>query len=98
MGWLCTSSWRFGQPHCRVGGFGDVADLLAGYAEAGGAPIAPERVDFWSMLGSLKWGVMTTGMYASFAADPGAGPERGVIGRRLSETEADIVAIIERNA
>ena len=27
-----------------------------------------------------------------------AGPERAVIGRRLSETEADIVAIIERNA
>lgn len=98
MGWLCTNSWRFGQPHRRVGGFGDVADLLAGYAAAGGATIAPERVDFWSMLGSLKWGVMTTGMYASFAADPDAGPERGVIGRRLSETEADIVAIIERNA
>lgn len=98
LGWLCTASWRFGQPKKRVGGFGDVADLLAGYAEAGGRPISPERVDFWSMMGSLKWGVMTTGMYASFAADPGAGPERAVIGRRLSETEADIVAIIERNS
>jgi aminoglycoside phosphotransferase (APT) family kinase protein len=97
LGWLCTASWRFGQPRKRAGGFGEVADLLAGYAEAGGEPIDPARVDFWSMMGSLKWGVMTTGMYGSFASDPGAGPERGVIGRRLSETEADIVAIIERN-
>lgn len=97
LGWLCTASWRFGQPAKRVGGFGNVDDLLAGYAEAGGTPIDAARVDFWSMMGSLKWGVMTTGMYASFAADPGAGPERAVIGRRLSETEADIVAIIERN-
>lgn len=98
LGWLCTNSWRFGRPDRYVGGFGALDDLLAGYAEAGGTPITPERVDFWSMLGSLKWGVMTMGMYASFAADPSAGPERAVIGRRLSETEADIVAIIERNA
>lgn len=98
LGWLCTNSWKFGRPDRYVGGFGDLDDLLAGYAEAGGEPISAARVDFWSMLGSLKWGVMTMGMYASFAADPSAGPERAVIGRRLSETEADIVAIIERNA
>lgn len=97
LGWICTNSWRFGQPQRRVGGFGDLDDLLAGYVEAGGEPIAPERVDFWQMIGSLKWGVMTTMMYARFASDPTAGPERGVIGRRLSETEADIVAIIERS-
>jgi len=98
IGWICTNSWRFGRPEHRVGGFGDLDDLLAGYEAAGGAPIAPERVDFWQMLGSLKWGVMTTMMHARWAADPTAGPERGVIGRRLSETEADIVAIIERSA
>lgn len=98
LGWLCTASWRFGRPHRRVGGFGEVADLLAGYADAGGAPISPERLDFWTMVGSLKWGVMTTMMYAAWAADPAAGPERAVIGRRLSETEADIVAILERAA
>ncbi len=98
LGWICTNSWRFGQPAKRVGGFGDLDDLVAGYMEAGGEPIDRDRIDFWQMLGSLKWGVMTTMMHASFAADPSAGPERGVIGRRLSETEADIVAIIERNA
>ena len=98
IGWICTNSWRFGRPEHRVGGFGDLDDLLAGYEAAGGAPIAPERVDFWQMLGSLKWGVMPTMMHARWAADPTAGPERGVIGRRLSETEADIVAIIERSA
>lgn len=98
LGWICTNSWRFGRPHLRVGGFGEITDLLAGYAEAGGDPITPERVDFWTMIGSLKWGVMTTMMYARWASDPSVGPERAVIGRRLSETEADIVAIMERNA
>ncbi|MGJ3626520.1 phosphotransferase [Sphingomonas sp. MMS24-JH45] len=73
LGWICTNSWRFGCPERRVGGFGDLADLLAGYEAAGGTPIAPARVDFWQMLGSLKWGVMTTMMYARFAADPAPG-------------------------
>lgn len=98
LAWICTNSWRFGRPGRRVGGFGDLADLLGGYEDAGGTPIAPERIDVWQMLGSLKWGVMTTMMYARWASDPSAGPERAVIGRRLSETEADIVAIIERSA
>ena len=96
LGWICTNSWRFGRPSLRVGGFGEIADLLAGYADAGGTPISPARVDFWTMVGSLKWGVMTTMMYARWASDPSVGPERAVIGRRLSETEADIVAIMER--
>ena len=66
MGWLCTASWRFGGAR-PVGGFGDYADLLAGYETAGGTPIPLERVLYWQMLGSLKWGVMCEGMYASFA-------------------------------
>lgn len=98
LGWICTNSWRFGRPGKRVGGFGDLADLLAGYHGAGGTPIAPARVDFWAVVGSLKWGVMTTMMYARWASDPSAGPERAVIGRRLSECEADIVAVLERAA
>ena len=96
LGWICTNSWRFGQTARRVGGFGDLADLLAGYEEAGGTPISPARIDAWQLLGSLKWGVMTTIMHARWANDPAAGPERAVIGRRLSECEADVVALMER--
>ncbi|PCG15499.1 MULTISPECIES: phosphotransferase family protein [Sphingomonas] len=96
IGWICCNSWRFAQAHARVGGFGDLDDLLAGYVAAGGDPIEPARIDFWQMIASLKWGVMTMQMHRSFADDPAAGPERGVIGRRLSEAEADIVALLQR--
>lgn len=96
IGWICCNSWRFAQAHARVGGFGDLDDLLAGYVAAGGDPIEPARIDFWQMMASLKWGVMTMQMHRSFADDPAAGPERGVIGRRLSEAEADIVALLQR--
>ncbi len=97
MGWLCTASWRFGGGK-PVGGFGDYADLLAGYEAAGGTPIPLERVLYWQMLGSLKWGVMCEGMYASFAngADPSV--ERAMIGRRTSECEIDLMALLEQAA
>lgn len=97
MGWLCTASWRFGGGK-PVGGFGDYADLLAGYEAAGGTPIPLERVLYWQMLGSLKWGVMCEGMYASFANGSDPSVERAMIGRRTSECEIDLMALLEQAA
>lgn len=95
MGWICTNSWRFGRPDRPVGGFGDYADLLAGYASAGGRPIALGRVRFWQILGSLRWGVMCLTMYLSWADGVETSVERPMIGRRISETEADLVVLLE---
>ncbi|HEY8004397.1 MAG TPA: phosphotransferase family protein [Phenylobacterium sp.] len=96
MGWICTNSWRFGRPDRPVGGFGDYADLLAGYAAAGGRPIELSRVRFWQMLGSLRWGVMCLTMYLSWATGTEKSVERPMIGRRVSETEADLVVLLEQ--
>ena len=95
MGWICTNSWRFGRPDRPVGGFGDYADLLAGYAAAGGRPIELSRVRFWQMLGSLRWGIMCLTMYLSWRDGVEKSVERPMIGRRVSETEADLVVLLE---
>ena len=96
MGWICTNSWRFGRPDRPVGGFGEYADLLAGYHEAGGRTIALSRVRFWQMLGSLRWGVMCLTMYLSWSSGVSPSVERPMIGRRVSETEADLVVLLEQ--
>ncbi len=96
MGWICTNSWRFGRPDRPVGGFGDYADLLAGYAAAGGRPIDLSRVRFWQMLGSLRWGIMCLTMYLSWRDGLEKSVERPMIGRRVSETEADLVVLLEQ--
>jgi aminoglycoside phosphotransferase (APT) family kinase protein len=95
MGWICTNSWRFGRPDRPVGGFGDYADLLAGYAAAGGRPVDLARVRFWQMLGSLRWGVMCLTLYLSWREGLEKSVERPMIGRRVSETEADLVVLLE---
>jgi aminoglycoside phosphotransferase (APT) family kinase protein len=95
MGWICANSWRFGRPDRPVGGFGEYEDLLAGYEGAGGDPIPLARVRFWQALGSLRWGVMCLMMYSSWATGVAPSVERPMIGRRVSETEIDLVNILE---
>jgi aminoglycoside phosphotransferase (APT) family kinase protein len=98
LGWICVNSWRFGEWRKPVGGFGGYRDLLDGHAAAGGAPVSLERLLFWQALGSLKWGVMCLMMYASFASGADRSIERAMIGRRASETEIDLVLLMEQSA
>lgn len=93
LGWLCVNSWRFGGDR-PVGGFGEYADLLAGYAAAGGVPIPLERLLYWQTLGSLKWGVMCLIMYQAYASGADPSVERAMIGRRVSETEIDLMNLL----
>jgi aminoglycoside phosphotransferase (APT) family kinase protein len=94
LGWICVNSWRFGESKKVVGGFGDVDDLLAGYSEAGGENMTAERVKFWEMFGTLKWGIMCMTMYQAFAQGTDRTVERAAIGRRSSETEIDLVNLL----
>jgi aminoglycoside phosphotransferase (APT) family kinase protein len=98
LGWICVNSWRFGEWRKPVGGFGDYQALLDGHAAAGGASVSLDRLLFWQALGSLKWGVMCLMMYASFASGADRSIERAMIGRRASETEIDLVLLMERAA
>ena len=96
LGWICVNSWRFGRADRPVGGFGDYQDLLDGYRAAGGADIPLSRLRYWQALGSLKWGVMCLMMYASYASGAESSVERPMIGRRVSETEIDLVTLLEK--
>jgi aminoglycoside phosphotransferase (APT) family kinase protein len=98
LGWICTAAWRFGGYDKPVGGFGDYAQLLDGYAQAGGREIPLPRVQFWEALGSLRWGVMCLGMYLSWASGVNPSVERPMIGRRVSENEIDLLNLMERAA
>jgi aminoglycoside phosphotransferase (APT) family kinase protein len=94
--WICVNSWRFGQIENRVGGFGDLDSLLDAYAEAGGVRFDTRQIDWWETLGSLKWGIMCMIMYEAFRSGADASVERAAIGRRVSETEIDLLNLLEK--
>ena len=96
LGWLCVNSWRFGETAKVAGGFGSVQQLLEGYAAGGGTGMTEERVRFWEIFGTLKWGIMCMTMYQAFAQGSDRSVERAAIGRRSSETEIDLVNVLYR--
>lgn len=93
LGWVCVNSWRFGEIDKPVGGFGSREELFAGYAKAGGR-VDLERVNFWEVMGTLRWGVMCCGMMQRFRSGPDHAMERAMIGRRASETEIDLLRLL----
>ena len=94
LGWPCVPSWRFGQHHMPVGGFGRRDALYKAYAKAGGT-VDEDATRFWEILGTLKWGIMC-GVLMVSAFESGTDPsvERGSIGRRASETEIDLLRML----
>jgi aminoglycoside phosphotransferase (APT) family kinase protein len=93
LGWVCVNSWRFGEIDKPVGGFGSREELFAGYKSAG-RRVDPERVRFWEVMGTLRWGVMCCGMMQRFRLTPDHSMERAMIGRRSSETEIDLLRLL----
>ena len=93
LGWICVNSWRFGEIDKPVGGFGSREELFAGYEEAG-RKVDPDRVMFWEVMGTLRWGIMCCGMMQRFRLGPDHSMERAVIGRRSSETEIDLLRLL----
>ena len=93
LGWLCVTSWRFGGIDKPVGGFGDREDLFAGYESVTGKPVDRERVRFWEVMGTMRWGLSCAMMAREFMeGEPSV--EKAAIGRRASETEIDLLAIL----
>lgn len=94
LGWLCVTSWRFGEIDHPVGGFGQREDLFSGYEAAGGGRVDAEVVRYWEVFGTLKWGIMCMIMTHSHLSRAVRSVEKAAIGRRVSETELDLLNLL----
>jgi len=95
LGWLCVKSWRFGVADKLVGGFGEIADLLGAYERAGGRPVDEATLRFWVALGTLRWGVICVGQAFTHLAGVVRSVELATLGRRVAETEWDLLEILD---
>ncbi|MBU2644988.1 phosphotransferase family protein [bacterium] len=93
LGWICVNSWRFGNIDKPVGGFGDREDLFAGYKAAGGQ-VAAEKVHYWEVFGTLKWGLICRLQSLTHLTGIVRSVELAAIGRRVSETELDLLQLL----
>jgi aminoglycoside phosphotransferase (APT) family kinase protein len=94
LGWLCTSSWRFGRADLPVGGFGHYEDLFRGYESVSGQTVDREHVRFWEVFGSFWWAVGCLTMAQLYRRGPDPSVERPAIGRRSSECQVDCANLL----
>jgi aminoglycoside phosphotransferase (APT) family kinase protein len=95
LGYLCGNVWRFGNTDKPVGGFGDYRDLLDGYRSVTGwAPTAGE-MRYWEVYCALGWGVVCLTMIDRYRSGQAQSLERAAVGRRMSESEIDLLLLLE---
>jgi aminoglycoside phosphotransferase (APT) family kinase protein len=94
LAWLCIPPWRFGELDKPVGGFGRREELLETYESATGLSIDPARLEWWDVLGSLRWGVMCADMPKWLRSGRDTSIERALISRRASESELDLLRLL----
>jgi aminoglycoside phosphotransferase (APT) family kinase protein len=90
LGWLCARAWRFGAPK-HVGGFGDVETLLDAYEGAGGERISAERLSFWEAAAAVRWAVICALQASTHLRGVVRSVELAAIGRRVCESEWDLL-------
>ena len=97
LGYIAINSWRFGEIDHPVGGFGSRDALFEAYERAGGCSVDPARVHFWELAYTMNWGIQCAQMAEQFLTGADPSVERGAIGRRRSETELDVLTLLDRS-
>ena len=98
LGWLCGRSWRFGLDEKTCGGVGSREDLLAAYQESSGRAVSTGDLLYWEVFGNLRWGVFTLVQTRPFLDGSSRNIELGMIGRRVAETEWELLNLMEGKA
>ena len=94
LGWMCGNSWRVGKSKKVVGSFGDIEDVIKGYNGISNEKRNAELIKTWQVFGTFRWGVIC--LMQAYAHLNGSinSIEKAAIGRRVSETEIDIVDLL----
>lgn len=90
LGWLCAPAWRFGA-ELPVAGVGSYSDLFAAYEAEGGSHVDHDVVAWWRTLAALKWGVMCVLQARAHLEGAARSHELAAIGRRVPQTEYDLL-------
>ncbi len=99
LAWFCLRAWRFGAPARRgAGGLGGVEEFLAGYEQAAGGTVDRARFAWWLLLGTLRWGVICRYQAQRHLSGQTRSVELAAIGRRVAETEWDLLELLEQTS
>ncbi|MFN2425364.1 MAG: phosphotransferase family protein [Candidatus Binatia bacterium] len=94
LGWLCVRTWRFGNDTLAAGGLCSREDLVRFYEEAGGEPCHARALSWWELFGNWKWAIICRMQAERHKAGKWPDVELATIGRRVAETEQEMLALL----
>jgi aminoglycoside phosphotransferase (APT) family kinase protein len=94
--WPIVRAWRFGADDRRLGGVGEVGPYLDRYMELTGRSISEADLDWWEVLGNVKWGVGCLTQSRRHLTGQDRSVEYAVLGRMAAEMEYELLDLIER--
>lgn len=93
LGWVTVRSWRFRNDNLEVGGFGDRADLRAGYEDEGGV-WEDAAFGWWKVYNTLRWGLGLAGQGRAHLDGTFSSIVMAGSGRRVAELEYDVLMLL----
>ena len=95
LAWFCVRAWRFGaRPELGAGGLGSVEAFLAAYEQASGTAVDRDAFTWWLTVATLRWGVICRYQAERHLSGQSRSVELAAIGRRVSETEWDLLDLL----
>jgi aminoglycoside phosphotransferase (APT) family kinase protein len=96
LAWFCIRAWRFGAPEqLGAGGLGSVETFLCAYEAAAGTTLDREAFRWWLTVATLRWGVICRFQAERHLSGQTPSVELAAIGRRVSETEWDVLDLLQ---
>ncbi|MBE2269159.1 MAG: phosphotransferase family protein [Anaerolinea sp.] len=94
LGYLCMRDWRFGMGHLRMGGISDREPFLQAYERYSGRTVNRAAVDFWELLGNIRWGVICLAQANRHLSGRDPSVELASLGRRSAEMQYEMLNLI----
>ncbi len=99
LAWFCIRAWRFGAPAARdAGGLGSVEEFLGAYEQASETTVDRVAFHWWLVLATLRWGVICRYQAERHLSGQTPSVELATIGRRVCETEWDLLDLLDKAA
>jgi aminoglycoside phosphotransferase (APT) family kinase protein len=95
LAWPIVRAWRFGADEKRLGGVGELEPYLARYAELTGREVDAGELDWWEVLGNVKWAVGCLNQCRRHLEGLDRSVEYAVLGRMAAEMEYELLHLIE---
>jgi aminoglycoside phosphotransferase (APT) family kinase protein len=95
LAYLCMRDWRFGEGTKRAAGLTDRESFLQAYEAASGRAVSRASVDWWELMGNIRWGIICMSQADRHLSGKEQSVEFASLGRRSAEMQLESLRLIE---